>query len=157
MGMAIVFDEASELVPPPPGDYGMCGAAAELGNIATSFKEKVVVQENSDQGGPNSRHELQHGATYQVLVAFLVLVSVVASGAALGLLLMWRRSKHGTFERINPHSQHISETDNPLGELSAHCRVGAACLRDSGSSNFTELAVDELEEIDFNQHHQYMP
>eukprot|EP01032_Pedospumella_encystans_P011483 gene11483-13349_t len=161
MGMALVFDEASEMIPPPSADYGMCGAAGEVGNIATLFKETAVVHESSDQEYPNSHQEFKHGATYQVLVAFLVLLAVVASGAAIGLFCMWQKVKNVRFERINPHSQHTDEIENPL---SAHglqhndqYSPVSSRVQSSQSSNFEELSEidDELEEIDFNHHSQH--
>lgn len=158
--MAVVFDEASELVSPPPADYGMCGAAGELGNVAALFQEKLVTQENSDSDGenPNEHEELHHGTTFQVLVAFLVLFGVVASGAVLSLLYMYQRMKNDRFERINPHSQHIDEIENPLSvhgsQNNDQYSPVSSRTQHSLSSNFEELSGvdDELEEIDFNHH-----
>ena len=143
MGMALVFDESSELAPAPPGDYGMCGAAGEYGAIsrfATDETITVMVTNSTTHTviieTPSSQ-DFVHASVFQILISFVVFLALVAM---VSLFCVWfsRRNVHGMFLSLEtPNAHESNEVSNPL---SAHHFVGAV----AGSAGDVESAVEML-------------
>jgi len=171
MGMALVFDESSELVPPPPSDYGMCGAAGEIGTFAQFATETVVIKTVSDGPPPPPRDDdMMHGSTFSVLVSFVIVLGLVSIVALCGVWLS-RRHVNGMFMQINPNGKEADEIGNPLSQhalQSDHSHHSHASPQyDSGNyTNYNSSAPqrsisknevvfnpdgdDDLEEINFD-------
>jgi len=134
MGMAVVFDEASELVSPPPADYGMCGAAGDYktftsfatNTIITNATTRTIVVE--DPSGTS-----KHGEVFHVLTSFVVILGVVSMVALLWVYLS-RRKVNGMFVTLdssNGAGEGSVNTMNPLSTL--HEAVGSEVDEESGA------------------------
>jgi len=132
--MAVVFDEASELVSPPPADYGMCGAAGDYktftafatNTIITNTTTRTIVVE--DPSGKSKR-----GKVFLVLISFVVILGVVSIVALLWVYLS-RRKVNGMFVTLDISTGAGEGSVNTMNPLSAlHEAVGSEVDEESGS------------------------
>jgi len=134
MGMALVFDESSELVSPPPSDYEVCGAASALGGLSAFTEETVKIVSNTTTNTiivDDNDDEFTHGSAFQVLISFVVVLACIA---AVALFAVWvsRRKVNGMFVTVDNAAQESSTTTNPISRHAVHEGLGEM---ESGGSN----------------------
>eukprot|EP01032_Pedospumella_encystans_P011485 gene11485-13351_t len=141
MGMALVFDEASELVSPPPADYGMCGAAGDYKTFTAFATEKIIMNTTTHTiVANNTKSKAQHGEVFQVLISFVVILGVLTLAALLWVYLS-RRKVNGMFVTL--------DNSTGAGEGSVNTMNPLSSFHEAAGSELDEESGTELVEVSF--------
>ena len=139
--MALVFDEASELVPPPPADYGMCGAAGDYKTFTAFATEEIIMNTTTHTiVVDNTKSKAQHGEVFQVLISFVVILGVFALAALLWVYLS-RRKVNGMFVTL--------DNSTGAGEGSVNTMNPLSSFHEAAGSELDEESGTELVEVSF--------
>ena len=133
MGMALVFDEASEFVPPPPADYGMCGAAGDYKTFTAFATEEIIMNTTTHTiVANNTKNKAQHDEVFQVLISFVVILGVLALAALLWVYLS-RRKVNGMFVTLDSSIGAGEGPVNTMNPLSSFHEAGSELDEESGT------------------------
>lgn len=141
MGMAVVFDEASELVGAPPADYGMCGVDSEYSTY-TALAASVSSDTSNDE-------QFEESSEFSILVSVLAVLFVLVVVALVGLWLS-RRKLHGMFYQIDMDPGNNEAVVNPIGSASSGGGGGSDGAADRSAFTSPDDIADEESGVSAN-------
>ena len=120
MGMGVVFDESSEQVGAPPGDYAMCGidGTYEVLQALTATNQSIIIVEsnNNDNNDDNSmtvqeKADFMQSPVFASLLTFVLLFFILLVGFG----VYWGMKRYGHCKIV--FFQLEDEVENPMTSM----------------------------------------